>query len=121
MWERAPLSLIPRAAQSPPAAMRGLDAEADAVYSVGIGTEGSGPADLDVELLQMIDEGPPGEYIHVEDAWALAGIFFGIFEEINICADISGHKYDDPPCDGIGGGEAPRAGARIAPHARGRG
>ena len=81
-----------------------LHAAADTVYSVGIGTEGPGPSYLDVELLQMIDEGPPGEYIHVEEAADLPDIFDGIFEEINICADISGHKYDDVAndvqCDG---------------------
>ena len=90
-----------------------LHAAADTVYSVGIGTEGPGPSDLDVELLQMIDEGPPGEYIHVEDAADLPDIFDGIFEEINICVGFSGHKYDDLTCDGTGGSNPPLSGVVV--------
>ena len=99
-------------------AIPALHAAADTVYTVGIGSETGLPdscdnTELDEALLQDIAEGPPGEYIHVEDASDLPDIFDDLFEEINICADISGNKYDDPECDGIGGADAPLEGVHI--------
>ena len=61
-----------------------LQAAADTVYSVGIGTEGAGYSDLDVELLQQIAK-PSGNYIHVAEAADLPDIFQDIFQEINNC------------------------------------
>ena len=87
------------------AAIGPLHLKADTVYSVGIGTDGSGYSNLDVPLLQDIAKSP-GEYINVTDASDLPGIFHGIVQEINICADISGNKYDDPECNGPRRGRA---------------
>jgi Mg-chelatase subunit ChlD len=61
-----------------------LQAAADTVYSVGIGTEGAGYSDLDAELLQQIAK-PSGNYIHVAEAADLPDIFQSIFQEINNC------------------------------------
>ena len=61
-----------------------LQAAADMVYSVGIGTEGAGYSDLDVDLLQQIAE-PSENYIHVAEAADLPDIFQSIFQEINNC------------------------------------
>jgi Mg-chelatase subunit ChlD len=57
------------------AAIPALHAEADTVYSVGIGTEGSGSSELDVDLLEQIPWGPSGKYFHVAEASDLPEIF----------------------------------------------
>jgi hypothetical protein len=57
---------------------------ADTVYSIGIGTTGTGFSDLDEPLLQQIAKAP-GQYIHVTEASNLPNIFLDIFKDINIC------------------------------------
>ncbi|OGO08833.1 MAG: hypothetical protein A2Y61_04225 [Chloroflexi bacterium RBG_13_60_13] len=110
------------------AATPGLHAAADTVYTISIGDETNcGPAhddfcpwnscnpnELDHDLLVDIAEGPPGDYTNVEDASTLPDIYDEISQEVtNICADISGHKYDDAECNGPGGSDAPLAGVDI--------
>jgi hypothetical protein len=56
---------------------------------VGIGTEGGGYSDLDVELLQQIAKpsgpAPLGNYIHVSEASGLPDILTAILQDINNC------------------------------------
>jgi Mg-chelatase subunit ChlD len=93
-----------------------LHAAADTVYTVGIGDEttcgtahdqlcpadGCNPNDLDHYLLVAIAKGPPGHYTNVEDASALPDIYYGLSQQlVYMCADLSGHKYDDSDCDGV--------------------
>ena len=47
------------------------------------------------------------------DASNLPDIFQLIFQQINICADISGHKYNDPECNGPGGSDTGLGGVDI--------
>jgi Mg-chelatase subunit ChlD len=97
------------------AAIAGLHAAANTVYTVGLGDETTcGPAhdqlcaanscnpqELDHDLLVDIAGPPPGDYTNVEDASDLPDIFSEISQEVtNICADIYGQKYDDLQCDG---------------------
>ena len=44
---------------------------------------------------------------------AIAGHLPLIFQEIDICADISGHKYNDPECNGRGGADTGLEGVDI--------
>jgi hypothetical protein len=100
-------------------AIPALHAAADTVYTVGIGSPECGsyhescdlekfwgscnPNELDTALLKLIAEGPPGDYTNVQPDSVddLPDIYAGISREVtNICADISGHKYDDTDCDG---------------------
>jgi len=109
------------------AAIPGLQAAADTIYTIGLGDEttcGSAhdelcdplscdPNDLDHYLLVDIAEGPPGDYTNVEDAADLPDIYADISQEVvNICVSFSGHKYDDPDCDGPNG-DSPLAGIDI--------
>jgi Mg-chelatase subunit ChlD len=58
-----------------------LQAAADTIYSIGIGTEGGAvgtDSELDKPLLQQIAKGPPGRYINVSMASELLDIFQGI-------------------------------------------
>ena len=110
------------------AAIPGLHAAADTVYTIGLGDEttcGSAhdqlcapencnPSELDHYLLVDIAEGPPGDYTNVEDASDLPDIFSGISQEVvNICVGFSGHKYDDLDCDGPAGSESGLEGVDI--------
>ena len=96
-----------------------LHAAADTVYTVGVGSQigaanSCNSSDLDEALLQAIAEGPPGDYTHVTDASTLPDIYSGISQDVvNICANFSGHKYDDLACDGQAGDNPPLSGVGI--------
>jgi hypothetical protein len=96
-----------------------LHAAADTVYTVGVGSQ-TGAAnscnfhELDEGLLQAIVEGPPGDYTHAIDASTLPDIYNGILQDVvNICANFSGHKYNDLACDGTGGSNPPLSGVGV--------
>ncbi|MGD0114948.1 MAG: VWA domain-containing protein [Dehalococcoidia bacterium] len=96
-----------------------LHAAADTVYTAGVGSQiGTATScnfhELDEGLLQAIVEGPPGDYTHVTDASTLPDIYSGIAQDIvNICVNLSGHKYDDLACDGRAGDNPPLSGVGI--------
>ena len=96
-----------------------LHAAADTVYTVGVGSQigtanSCNSSELDEALLQAIAEGPPGDYTHVTDASTLPDIYSGISQDVvNICANFSGHKYDDLACDGPAGDNPPLSGVDI--------
>lgn len=61
-------------------AIPALKAAADTVYTVGLGSQtgtwdSCNPYELDTALLTQIAEGPPGEYINVQEAKDLPEIF----------------------------------------------
>jgi hypothetical protein len=102
------------------AAIPGLHAVADTVYALGIGDETltAPPAEpwapLDVPLLEGIaDDGPPGHYINVIEAFDLSEILNDIFQEISQCASITGRKFDDGDANGPSEGDSGLAGINI--------
>ncbi len=57
-------------------------ASADRVYSIAIGTGGSGSSHVDTGLMQLLDK-PDGHYFNVVDASNLGDLFADIFTEIS--------------------------------------
>src|SRR5262249_15326617 len=54
---------------------------ADRVYSIAIGTGGSGTSNVDLGLMQLLDK-PDGHYFNVVDASNLGDLFAASFTEI---------------------------------------
>jgi uncharacterized repeat protein (TIGR01451 family) len=55
---------------------------ADRVYSIAVGTGGSGSSNVDLGLMQLLDK-PDGHYFNVVDASNLGDLFADIFTEIS--------------------------------------
>ncbi len=107
-------------------AIPGLDAAADTVYTIGIGSPTCGayhlpcdpmscdPNELDTSLLTDIAKGPPGDSTIAQDAYTLPDIYGEISQEmVNICVNFTGHKYDDLACDGTAGSNPPLGGVNM--------
>ena len=99
------------------AAIPGLHAAADSVYTVSIGDpttcgpthdqlcapENCNPNELDEYLMMDITKAP-GDHTNALDASTLPDIYSEISQEVvNICVNFSGHKYDDLSCNGPSG------------------
>jgi hypothetical protein len=99
------------------AAIPGLHAAADSVYTVSIGdpttcgsvhdelcpADNCNPNELDEYLLMDITKAP-GDHTNAIDASTLPNIYGDISQQVvNICVNFSGHKYDDLSCNGPSG------------------
>jgi uncharacterized protein YegL len=97
------------------AAIPGLHAAADTVYTIGLiddttcgpthdqlcPPENCNPNELDHYLLVDIAEGPPGDYTNVEDASDLPDIYDEISQEVtDVSVSFSSPTYEDLACYG---------------------